>query len=91
MLRFPCDWMLWAALIKPVLIPAKLEVAELAVSWFDKVVEPVTERLAPTVAEPPALMFWLVVMNPVLVMPEDVVVPSRLDEPDTLRLPEESR
>jgi len=30
-------------------------------------------------------------MNPVLVIPEDVVVPSRLDEPDTLRLPEESR
>ena len=58
---------------------------------MDKVVEPVTERLATTVAEPPALMFWFVVMNPVLVMPDDVVVPSRLDEPNTLRLPEESR
>ena len=30
---------------------------------------PVTERLAPTVALPPALMFWVVVMKPVLVMP----------------------
>ena len=67
--------------MKPVLIPAKLEVAKLAVSWFDKVVEPVTERLAPTVALPPALIFWVVVMKPVLVMPVWVEVP------DTSRFP----
>jgi len=36
-------------------------------------------------------MFPDAVMNPVLVMPDDVVVPSRLDEPDTFKLPEESR
>ena len=83
--------MLWEALIKPVCSPANVEVAELAVNWFDKVVEPVTERLAPAVRLFPALMFCVVVMKPVLVMPDDVVVPSRLDEPDTLRLPEESR
>ena len=79
--------------MKPVLIPAKVEVALLAVSWFDKVVEPVTERLAPTVAEPPALMFWLVVMNPVLVMPVWVEVPDTVNcvpivtFPPTVRLP----
>ena len=54
--------------MKPVCIPANVEVAVLAVSCPDTVVEPVmdalpvTERFAPTVAEPPALMFWEVVM-----------------------------
>ena len=83
--------------MNPVCIPANVEVALLAVSCPDIVVEPVmealpvTERLAPTVAEPPALMFWVVVRYPVLVIPDEVVVPWRLDEPATLKLPVESR
>ena len=81
MLRFPDDWILWAALMKPALIPAKEEVAVFTVSCPEMVEEPemvslpVTERFAPTVADPPALMFWEVVMNPVLVIPLAVVVP----------------
>ena len=63
------------------LAPGLGEVAELAVSCPEMVEEPeivslpVTERFAPTVALPPALMFWEVVMNPVLVIPLAVVVP----------------
>ena len=61
--------------MKPVLMPANVEVAELAVSCPVTVVEPVmealpvTERFAPAVTLPPALMFWVVVIYPVLVIP----------------------
>ena len=54
--------------MNPVCIPANVEVAMLAVSCPDTVVEPVmealpvTERFAPAVTLPPALMFWEVVM-----------------------------
>ena len=61
--------------MNPVCIPAKVEVALLAVSWLDNVGDPVTERFAPTVALPPALIFCVVVIKPVLVMPFAVVVP----------------
>jgi len=97
MFRFPADWMLWPALMKPVLIPANDEVALLAVSCPDTVVEPVrealpvTERLASTVAEPPALIFWVVVMNPVLVIPVWVEVPETRRFPVMLALVDTSR
>ena len=86
--------------------PAKVEVPAiwLTLRTVPTVVEPVMETSPvmfappvstvncwPAVKRPVDCMFPDAVMNPVLVMPDDVVVPSRLDEPNTLRLPEESR
>ena len=48
--------------------------AELAVSWLEIVVEPVTERLAEMVAEPPRVKFPVSLMY-VALMPACVVVP----------------